>query len=335
MANLSIGDLALTFNNRHHNLRLKQKLAQLGEELASGQKADISTIAGGDFAPVVGIERALKANAAFSTTTAEAGDFARTTQAALGSVQAYSAELGTTLLATSPVDHPATIMAATADTKAKFQAVVALFNTQSAGRHVFSGTATDRPALADSQTILGALQSAVAGQTTAAGVEAAVNTWFDTPGGGFDTLAYNGSTTTLAAFRLSDTDSVQPGVTAADPEVRSVLKAFAVAALVGTGTLAGNATEQAALTQRAGEMLLSADGKLSYLRANVGTAEALIDEVSTRNTAEKSALEIARNKITAVDPYRIATDLEAVQTQLETLYRLTVRMSRLSLAEYL
>ena len=71
------------------------------------------------------------------------------------------------------------------------------------------------------------------------------------------------------------------------------------------------------------------------VRAEIGSAQAHIENASARNAAEKTALEISRNELVAVDPYETATRLEAVRNQLDTLYALTVRMSRLSLAEYM
>ena len=113
------------------------------------------------------------------------------------------------------------------------------------------------------------------------------------------------------------------------------MKAFALAALVGEGALFPDTVERAALTTVAGERMLSADYDLALVRARVGSGEARIDEADARNNAEKYALEIARNEITAIDPYQTAVELEAITDQLETLYTLTVRLSRLSLAEFL
>ncbi|MGR3292274.1 MAG: flagellin [Paracoccaceae bacterium] len=81
--------------------------------------------------------------------------------------------------------------------------------------------------------------------------------------------------------------------------------------------------------------MLNSEYALTILRANVGSAEARIEDATAQNSAEKFALEIARADITAIDPYQTATELEAVALQLETLYTLTVRLSRLSLSEYL
>lgn len=332
---LSVGDLALTFQNRRHVAQIKSDLARLSEEIASGQKSDLSTLSGGDFLPIASLERSLKANLAYSTAIAEAAMFTSAMQASLEMVQSSSADLGPALLMAGNSEHPTMIRTATADAISKFGAAVSAFNTQVADRYAFSGAATDRPALATADDMLANLQTAIAGQTTAAGVDAALDAWFDTPSGGFETVGYTGSTAQISDFQLSDTDSSRLRITAADPEIREVLKGFALAALAGQGALNGNTVEQAALARRAGERLLSADSALAVLRAQVGTAQAHIEQAEVRNSSEKSALEIARSELTAIDPYRAATQLEATRAQLETLYSLTVRMSRLSLAEFM
>ena len=45
--------------------------------------------------------------------------------------------------------------------------------------------------------------------------------------------------------------------------------------------------------------------------------------------------ELRRRGIVAADPFETANALEAAKTQLETLYALTARLSRLNLADYL
>ncbi len=71
------------------------------------------------------------------------------------------------------------------------------------------------------------------------------------------------------------------------------------------------------------------------MRANLGTVEAHIETVSVQSASETSALEILKANLLSVDPYETASELQAVQTQLETLYALTARMSRLSLVDFL
>ncbi len=335
MSYLSIGDMALTFQNRRQNIQMKSDLARLALELASGRKSDTSTAIAGDYAPIVGLERDLKANLAYGISISEAGMFASVKQSSLEMIQGVSSELGPALMNAGNTQSASIIQIAATDAKQKFSAIISALNTQVAGRYVFSGTATDTPALANAETILAALQVAVSAETTAAGVQSTVNAWFDDLGGGYETLAFTGSTTAMAPFKLSGSEAASLEITAFDPEIRSLLKGFAMASLIDQGALSTDVTERANLALAAGEQILGAEYTLAVLRAKIGSGEALIDGASARNSAEKIALGIARTELTAVDPYRVATELEAVKFQLETMYTLTVRLSRLTLAEFL
>ncbi|MBV1869152.1 MAG: hypothetical protein KUG69_14810 [Marinosulfonomonas sp.] len=335
MNSVSIGDMAMNFQNRRHNVQLKTDLLRLSQELSSGHRQDLSSLVTGDLLPIASLEHALKVATAFSTATSEAALLAETMQASLELVQNNSAELGAALLVASNSESPIMIQTATVDAKLKFEAVVSSFNIRIADRYAFSGMATDQAALADADTILASLQIATAAETTAAGVESVVSAWFDDPGGAYETVGYTGSNVPLAAVRLSPTDAVSLSISAADSEVREVLKGFAMAALVGQGSMNGSATEQATLIRTAGEQLLTSQFDLTALRAKVGSAEARIHDVTTSNAAQKHALELARTELTAVNPFETATELEAVRMQLETFYTVTARLSRLSLMEFL
>jgi len=335
MNSVSIGDLALNFQNRRHNVDLKTDLIRLSEELASGHRKDLSSLVTGDLLPLASLEHALQTSGAFSTATAEAGLVAETMQASLELVQNNSADLGASLLVASSSESSAMIQTTSVDAKFKFEAVVSAFNTRVADRYAFSGMATDSMALADAETILASLQVAIAAQSTAAGIEGVVSAWFDDPGGGFETVGYTGSNAKLAPVRISSTDTVALDIDASDSDIREILKGFAMAALIGEGALSSDVAEQATLTRTAGEKLLTTDFNLSVLRAKVGSAQSRIHDVAANNAAQKHSLEIARNELTAVDPFKAATELEAVRTQLETFYTVTARLSRLSLMEYL
>jgi flagellar hook-associated protein 3 FlgL len=108
-----------------------------------------------------------------------------------------------------------------------------------------------------------------------------------------------------------------------------------MAALLDRGLLGGNPEERALLAQRAGQTLLTSEDARINLASRIGTVEAQIDSARSRNAAEGTALGIVRADIGSVDPYEAATRLEAARAQLESLYLVTARVSRLSLAEFL
>lgn len=337
MTNLTFGDLAMSFHSRSANARIKADLQRLGTEMTSGRTSDIRGATGGDLGPLAGLNHALGTLSGYKTSAAETGTMVEAVQRSLARVQDSAETLGPALLLASSSGQVTQIQSAASDIRAQFSDVVSALNVQIADRTVLAGTATGGAALAGADVMLGDLQTVItaAGATTAADVETVVNAWFDDPAGGFETVGYLGSNKDIAPIRIGMNESASLPLRADSGAIREVLKAYAMGALVAEGTLAGNDTERAALLNRSAHLMLAADRSLSETRASIGAIEARIELVQAHNAAETSALELAQSEILSVDPYETATNLTAVQSQLETLYTVTARLSRLSLAEYL
>jgi len=180
--------------------------------------------------------------------------------------------------------------------------------------------------------MLTALQTAATGATTAGQVTAAVTAWFADPLG-FGAFYQGGDPLSPAPIAAGETADLS--TTAMDQTLRDTLAGFAMAALIDRGVLAGDATERGRLVKAAGQQLISTEVGRTTLAARIGTVEAQIEAARTRNSAEESSLGILRSDIGSVDPYEAATRLQTIQSQLESLYLVTARVSRLSLAEYL
>ncbi|MGB3279827.1 MAG: flagellin, partial [Pseudorhodobacter sp.] len=200
---------------------------------------------------------------------------------------------------------------------------------------LFAGVATDRPAVSSPEVILSALEAALtgAGAISAADIETAVTTWFDDPSG-FATVGYLGGTAS-SAISISPEDQVDLGITALDPAIKDTLKSLSLVALVARGTVVPDPETGKELVNRAGAALLQNQSDRIALSGRLGYMQARIDQAQTRNEAENSALQLARNNLLAVDPYEAATRMEAAQNQLETLYSVTARLSRLKLVDFL
>ena len=334
---VSVGDMAQSYQLRRHGVQLKTVMTQLTKEFMTGVKQDAAKAVGGNFGPLAAIDRSLSMIEAYDLSAKEAGLRAAGMQSALGLMQESAADLGTGLLALSGAANPQPVQAALADAAQRFEAVISALNTEVAGRHLFSGAASDTRPVADTGTILTALSAEIAGLTSATAIETAVLTWFDAPrgAGGFLDIAYAGSDISSGAVQIAEGERLSLDLTLASPGLRQTLGGFAIAALVGHDMVPQDDDLRADLAQAAGERLLSAESALVSFRADLGVAEAAIDDARTRNSAEKSSLELARAELIGADPYESATALQAVETQLETLYTLTARLSALSLADYL
>ena len=335
MSLTSIGDLALSYQTRLNNTRLKSELGRISQELSSGRTSNLRARTGGDLGSYAGLENAIGSLAAYKIAATEAGLAVGAVQRSLETVQKITADAGPALLLASSSGESTLVQAAASDARAKFSTVISVLNTRVADRALLSGTAVGTTSLADAETMIAELRTAISAETTAAGVTSVVDAWFDDPGGGFETNGYLGSTTDLSAFRIGPQEEAALGLRGDNQDLRDVMKAYALAALVADGALSGQHVERAELLEASATRLLAGDKALAELRAGIGTLEARVDTALARNGAETVALEIARSGLVEVDPYESATELQAFESQLETLYTITARLSRLSLVDYL
>lgn len=328
----SVGDIAHSFLMRGQNTRLKAEMMRLSQSLASGKHANMSEHLRGEFTSLSAIERSMTALGAHRTAARETVTLLETAQLSLGTVQDIAATMAPALLSAGNSGHPALLRSTAADAVQKFDSIVAALNVRIADRAVFSGRATDRSALVGAPQMLAALKAEIAGATSADDMVTRIKAWFETPGGPFETGAYTGSASPLSPIQVSETEAVAFATTALTPEIRDTLAAFAMAALASDAPGGVNAAH---VVQRAGTLMLTSQSELAILRADIGSLQAYAETASARTEAALAATEIARTAIYEADPYRAASELELAQTQLEAVYTLTARISRLSLSDFL
>ncbi len=333
MAVSGLGDLAWNLQMRRQTTELKAETRRLGTEVATGLASDPARHLGGDLAPLAGIETALARLAAFERAAEEASTFAARQQEAIETLGGLTADLTPRLL--DPVSNatPTVLSAVAREAASRFESAISTLNASFAGRTIFSGTESDGPALAPAEVILGAIETAIAGLTTADDIAAAVTAWFADPGG-FGTVGYVGGPGT-APLAVSERSRVSLDVTAADPALRDTLAGLATVALVARGSGPAAPQERQALALRAGRTLLAAETTRAELAGRIGTAEARISTARQEGTAEQAALSLTRTGMLSADSYEAATRLEAATGQIEALFAVTARLARLSLLDYL
>lgn len=331
----SLGDMSTSFLLSRHTQMLKTQIQQNSTELATGRTSDLSKTVRGDFRALASIEHSLSRLKADKMSINEAQSFASAAQVALGVVQKQADAASATLLSVPNTPTLPTLDRAGREVREMFETVISTLNQRSSDRALFAGDASDATALAPLDTMISDIEANIAGLTTAADVEAAVTAWFDTPGIGFDLIGYTGSDSDLASFRLGGGEAADFSVTAADPAFREMMKGLAMGSLLSGSAFGGSVSEKVKLAQSSAETVLTASGGIIDIQATIGNGEAAIETALTRNGAEAMALELARGELVDVDPFDAATQLQTAQTQLETLFTLTGRISRLSLVDYI
>lgn len=330
-----LGDAAQFARLRRDGTDLRADLQRLTAELASGQHADLGKALEGDFSGIAGVLRRLELTKSFSAAISDASVKSEGRQLALERVSAELSGVAPHLLSYSANGSLADLALANSAAPDRFQQAVTALNTQIGGVSLFAGDRTDMRPLVSADDMLGSLAVLVAGATTADDVVAAVDGWFQDTGGGYETTAWKGGAPVGSMVTLAEGTRVDIGVTALDPAIRDALSGLALAALVDAGHVPASANDTRRLVSAAAERMQSGEAALIGLRAELGVTEGRIETARARTEATRASLEIQRTGLLEADPYRTATDLEAVHTRLESLYILTARLSRLSLTEFL
>ncbi len=330
----SIGDLAQSLLLRTRSTQLKNSIATLTGELSSGQTSDVTGRLGGDLSYLTDIDRNLLRLEGFAVATTEASLFAGAMQSNLERLQNTTSTLVAALLPIGPSGLDTVRHHAGLEARQSLDVAMASLNAGIGGRSLFAGAATDQNALGTADTLLIELKTVVSGLTTASDIVQAVGDWFSDPAG-FDAIIYAGSAQSLEPIQIGSGEYASLSLRANDSDLLGVLRGMALAALATDPVLGLDPANQVEVMRVAGEGLLTSQDKLTGLRADVGFAEARIEDVATRNASANTGLEYAKRELLAADPYETATRLQAVQFQLESLYSVTVRSSRLSLLSFL
>lgn len=331
MALISIGDLAQSLMLKRQNAAAKAEVQRLTVTLSTGRVEDVARHVRGDLGPLAGLDASLARLDGYRQVTGEAARTGAALQNVVGLIGQAASATGAALLSIGQGGSNILLDGAGVQARQALDQAVGAMNTRVADRSLLAGVATDQPAVIDAATLLSQAETAVAGATSAADIDSRLQAWLDDPAG-FAAQAYRGGAE-AAPFPVADGEMLRLDVTAADPGFRRTLKGLLMGSLLTRGTLPD--TTRADLARRSGEVLAEAAPDLAHLSARVGVAEARIDSARTRNSAEASALALARDGIVGVDGYDAATALQETQARLETLYTLTARLSRLKLADYL
>ena len=302
-------------------------------ELATGRVAEARSHLRGNLTPLARIEsqivrmdsmeRLLGAQA-LRLDAAQLG-LDRVLSTGQGFVSAVDAKIGMDPSAVSPFDIGSIARSALDDT-------LAALNISVAGQRAFGGDIPDRPPLATAQELLGALSTTIAGLSAASDIHAAVLTFFETPGAGFDTLVYRGGAPS-APIALNDGASLPPAPTAADPALRRQLAALSLA-VIGADPALPTETGRSLITLGT-DMARTNTGAIAVLQGGLGQAQSIVARAQENTAIDRDAAITARNALIGADPFVAANRLEQGRVQLESLYAVTARLSGLSLVRFL
>jgi len=317
---------------RHH--MLKQEINISAQEMLSSQHADPARHLKGNLAPLLTLDQTLKRLEGYQSLTQGAASVLSAQQRALTQIEAQLTGVSENLIGLGLAGKPNALPVVANEARERLGVVMATLNGRFGERSLFAGVATDQPALLSAEELLAGLRAELStlGAATVDGIVQATKDWFFERTG-FSALIYQGDTT-LIEQRISDHDHVRVTVSAQDQRFSNTLAALSLAALAD-GFPSLSSDEAGALARHAGQMLLAARSERLELAAEIGRSEAKVADVQAQNTAQSHALRLSRQELIGVDPMEAATRLQAASDQLDLLYAVTARVSRLSLVHHL
>jgi flagellar hook-associated protein 3 FlgL len=334
----TFGDMAQRLTLQRHGSGLKRAVSNLSQELTTGIAKDKSLKVKGDFAALSGVNSALEMASARKANAHLAGMILSSQQTILLDLgqQAQSGALEIT--GRNATMDETEISISISQMEARFRSAVTQLNTQVGGRAIFAGTASDGAALVSAGIMLDAifddLMATYPAGPDAETTSAFISSWF-ADGGNFGTSGYVGGSRIPDRLDLGNGISVGMDLTAEDERIRTHLGALATGAILAKGLFDADHSEQRILLGHAAQSLSQAHLGLIELSAKLGMEEERAEIGRFRSEAEHTAMSIARAELLEADPYETAVRLEQAMTQLDLIYNLTARLSRLSLATYL
>lgn len=304
---------------------LRERISTTAQEAVTGRYSDLTEHLGGRIGRAMLGQKAITDIAQQRTRLSLREGRLDVMQRSLTTIQENTIGLDTRMQAAIGSNDPIARSSVVRDARAALQDAFSTLNTRHGERFLFAGDATSTQPFAAVADLLDDIEQLATTATSANDFAAALDTYFDTPGGGWQQDIYAGTAT------VSDTDSV----TGTEPGIADLVRGLAVMVVVGSDGSLLSPTENAAALGAGANTLSSGQTALTNLRADRGVIQGQIEQQKISLDIEETILTVSFNQMTARDQYEAASELRLLETNLEASYALTARLSNLSLINYL
>lgn len=316
--------------------RVNADLTRASEELTTGLKSNPIEASGGDPVRLYSIRREIALNAGYATSISLTAGRAGAMQSALGRLEGAASEVGVALLASAAREDFASAVTQSKAARGAFEEAIAALNSRFADRALFGGAATSSAALASADDILAEISARVASSTDATSALAAIDDYFADPSG-FASTGYLGSSEDAPEAEVAVGERISlPGRADGDAAV-ATLRALAIGVIGAEGGYPDDDSIPGRLLifKSAGQAALEAKDAVIALRSELGIAEERIELSKIRNEAEASFLSTSLNNFIARNQFEAASEFTALETQIQSVFSVTARLSGLSIVNFL
>lgn len=304
---------------------LRSRLADTSNEAVTGRRSDLTAHLGGRIGGAMLTQKAVNDISLEREGLILRGSRLELVDTTLAGMQDSASGLSARLLSSVGVGDLAARAGIARDATTALEDIFSQLNVRHGDRFLFSGDATATQPFGDPADMINDIETIAATAIDAADFAASLDTYFNTPAGGFQTNIYGGSAT------ASDGDAV----TGLDPAITQVLSGLAVLSLSAANSSAPFIASTPDVLVAGAETLLAGETQLTNLRADQGAFQASVTNRMDSLNAEETVLTITLNELTGRDQYEAAVELQELERNLEASYLLTTRLSNLTLLNYL
>ncbi|WP_077701084.1 flagellin [Thioclava nitratireducens] len=348
----SLSTLQMSIISRRSVDRTTAELQRTSDEVATGRKSDVYADMGAKSAFVLALEDRATTNSNYVTSNKLLGSkldmIASSASTARGAAQEV---LG---LAVGNLEQPGAAAATLQQSaRAALDTIMTSLNISLDGEHLFSGVASDKPALrgydvangatglSAKDVLAGIVGGGPADATQAAAMLSQIDSVFDDsnadPAKRFSSTFFKGDATSGAARKsalIGDGETLDYGMQANDPEFHNIIKGLALFASTDVSKITDRDAYKSWVA--AGVKALS-DGVegLRNSETALGAKQKRLDIKLTQQQSMDAVLNSRLSDYVSVDPYEAATRMTALQTQLNASYSVAAQMSKLSILNYL
>ncbi|KDA01817.1 flagellin [Hyphomonas oceanitis] len=247
------------------------------------------------------------------------------TQRSLEVVQSSISGLPARMQAALASDDVASKTATARDSRSALSETFSALNVRYGERYLFAGDAATTPPFASVDDLLSDIRQIATTATDDADFAAQLDTYFNSPTGGWRANIYAGTET------ASDPESV-PGT---NDSLLKIISGLAVMALSGPDEALPILNGASSAVAVAAQSLTDGQTSLINVRAVVGLSQARVQTEKESLGVEKTVLTAAFNELTARDQYEAASELKELESSLEAAYTLTSRLANLTLLNFL
>jgi flagellar hook-associated protein 3 FlgL len=329
-------------------LQMQSDLATNEAEMASGTYADLGLTLGAQTGESVSLQSENSLLQTITDTNQTVTTRLSMTQTILGNLQTSAQNLLNSLLEGNGSNSTAASIQALG--QSDLQNLISNLNSSVSGDYIFAGTNTGNqpitdyyaPSAPNQAAVDNAFLSAFGMPQSSSSVStitgSSMQNFLDNQfaalfqGTNWSTNWSSASSQPLTS-EISETQMADTSVSANDTAFQQLAQAYTMIAGLGTQNLSSSAYQ--AVTSTAQSLLSSAISSLVSLQANVGLIQSNVSTATNQMSAQMNILSTQIGNLDNVNPYEVATQVNNLQTQIETAYSLTSQLQHLSLVQYL